>query len=87
MVKEFTIGFTYKGLSYGWEKGHLYRLPSTIASGKKYGFKKLSIISVGNKKGYRCMRDKLTIEQLTDMSVPIDVKVEIKERHKDLPKI
>lgn len=85
MVKVFSIGFKYKGFPYGWKSGELFRLPST-KSGKKYGLKKLSLIPVGNKKGYRCMRDKLTIEQLEEITGPINVKIETPKRHKDLPK-
>lgn len=83
MAIQFTIGFKHKGLQYGWKDGELYRLPS-MKSGKTYQIKKLSLIKVGNKQGYRCMRDKLTLEQLAHKSKPINVKVELK-KHKDLP--
>ena len=80
----FEIGFTHKGMQYGWKDKELYRLPSVMESGKTYGLKKLSIIPIGHKNGYRCVKDKLTIDQLKQISHSIHVVVDDK-KHKDLP--
>lgn len=69
MVKKFKYGFEYKGMNYGWNNKELYRLPSH--KGKKYyGLKKLTLIDVGNKKGYNVGRVKkpidMILEQMTE---------------------
>lgn len=73
MIKNFKYGFQYKGFNFGWKNKKLYRLSST-KSLKSYPFKKLSEIKIGNKKGYRVVRDKKTIEQLMELTEVINYK-------------
>ena len=85
MTLTFKYGFTYKGLSYGWNNQELYRLPTTATNGKYYGLKKLSIIKVGNHDGYRVNRDKLSINRLKSMTVDIDTEVRYINDKKHIP--
>lgn len=71
MTLNFKFGFNYKGLNFGWKDKHLYRLPS-VKNSRTYPLKKLSLIEVGRKKGYRVMRDRLTVDQLMEMNEVID---------------
>ena len=81
MIITFRYGFEYGGFQYGWYKKELYRLPS-VSGINTYGFKKMKIIKVGNKDGYRVKRQKLTIDQLTERTVKMFVEVEIiKNQH------
>lgn len=78
----FKKGFYYKGLLYGWYKKELYRLP--MQQNYVLGLKKLNVIKVGNKEGYRVAKDKKTIAQCMAMSTTINKKVEILV-HEDVP--
>lgn len=83
MVLKFKYGFEYLGFQYGWLNKELYRLPSTSGN-YHYGLKKLNIIKVGNKKGYRIKRDRMTIEQLKVRTTLIEREVAI-IKDKDIP--
>lgn len=83
MTLEITCGFEYKGFHYGWFNEELYRLPSFVGS-KKYVLKKLNVIKVGKNKGYRIKRDKLTIQQIKEMTVEMIREIHILE-NKDIP--
>lgn len=73
MIWNFKYGFTYKEFNFGWRNKKLFRLP-TIKNLKSYPIKELSTIDVGNKKGYRVVRDKKTIEQLMELTEIINYK-------------
>lgn len=73
MIRIYRYGFKYKNFTFGWFKKNLYRLPSE-SNLKFYPLKKLNIIDIGNKKGYRIVRDKKTIEQLQEMTEVINYK-------------
>ena len=71
MIRNYRYGFNYKNFTFGWFKKELYRLPSK--SGLSfYPLKKLNLIDVGNKKGYRIVRDKKTIDQLKELTEVIN---------------
>lgn len=67
----FKYGFEHKGFKYGWSNKQLYRLPISLNQ-RCYAFKKLNLIKIGNKVGYRLKKDKITIEQLRDKTISID---------------
>ena len=67
MVIHFKYGFEYKGFNFGWKDKNLFRLPSTKHK-KHFPLRKLSIIKIGNKKGYRVVKDKKTIDQLMEIT-------------------
>jgi len=69
---KFKYGFEYKGFNFGWNKKKLFRLPSEKKTLKNYPLKELSEIKIGNKKGYRIVRDKKTIVQLMEKTKIID---------------
>ncbi len=73
MIQNFKYGFEYKGFKYGWLKKELYRLPSQKHR-RHYGLRKLPIIKVGNKDGYRVVRDRFTIDQLMNLTERIDYR-------------
>ena len=83
MLLKFKYGFEYLGFQYGWLNKELYRLPSTSGN-YHYGLKKLNIIKVGNKKGYRIKKQKLTIEQIKERTVLIKTEI-IVVKDKDIP--
>jgi hypothetical protein len=70
----FTTGFEYKGLTFGWIGKKLFRLPG-ILNNRQIGLRKLPVIIVGNKRGYRLARDRKTIDQALAMTDSINVKV------------
>ena len=83
MIIRFKYGFFYKDFLYGWHQKELYRLPSNSGN-KKYGLKKLNVIQIGNKTGYRIKRDKLTINQLEQKTIVINQEIsQIKDQ--DVP--
>lgn len=82
MTKVFKYGFDYKEMSYGWYKKDLYRLPSVIGL-RTYSFRKLPLISIGNKKGYRIMQDPKTIEQLQQLTERIDYVYTVNGKNSD----
>tara|TARA_R110000772_G_scaffold35637_9_gene85853 strand:+ start:3897 stop:4157 length:261 start_codon:yes stop_codon:yes gene_type:complete len=85
MVWTFKYGFDYKGFSFGWKDKALYRLPSE-KNLKNYPLKILSIIKVGNKEGYRVVREKKTIDQLKEITEVINYKYVINGgKSKDCP--
>jgi len=84
MTIEFKYGFEYKGFTYGWSKKELYRLPS-VSGNKSYGLKKLPLILVGSKSGYRIKKDKFSIDQLKSMSKEINKSFEVINDNIDLP--
>lgn len=63
----FKYGFEYKGLNFGWKNKILYRLPSE-KNLRNYPLKKLNPIKIGNKTGYRVVKDKKTIDQLMEIT-------------------
>lgn len=83
MIINFQYGFGHKGFLFRWNEKELYRLPSE--NGKQYyPLKKLNLIKVGNQKGYRCKRDKLSLEQLKSKTIFIGKKISIIQ-DKDCP--
>lgn len=70
-------------MKYGWYKKELYRLPSIINL-RSYSFKKVPQILVGNKIGYRLMKKKYTLEQLSILTIPI-YEIKIKNNFENLP--
>lgn len=84
MKIEFKYGFEYDGFTYGWNKKELYRLPS-VSGNKSYGLKKLPLILVGNKSGYRIKQNKFSIDQLKSMSKEINKSFEVINDNIDLP--
>ncbi len=83
MVLNFEYGFLHKGFEYGWLNKELYRLPSTT-NNRYYPFKKMSVCKVGNKTGYRCKKDKISLAKLKDKTVVINKKISV-AKSKDLP--
>ncbi len=77
MVIDFKYGFEYKGFLYGWHKKKLYRLPSIAKDERKYSIKKLNLIDIGESKGYRLKRDKLTVTQCVERTILIDEALKI----------
>ena len=73
MVTLYKYGFVYKGFNFGWKDKILFRLPSE-KNLNYYPLKKLSSIDIGNKKGYRVVRDKKTIDQLMEITEVINYK-------------
>jgi len=71
----FKKGFYYKKFFYGWYKKELYKLPTN--NNYCTTLKKLSIIKVGNKEGYRIANDKKTIAQCVAITTTINKKVEV----------
>lgn len=71
MVRNYKYGFEYRGFTFGWFKKELYRLPSIVHL-RSYPIRKLNKIKVGNKDGYRVVRDRLTVDQLMEMTEVID---------------
>jgi hypothetical protein len=86
MIIDFKYGFEYNGFLFGWHKKELYRLPS-VSKGKSYGIKKLSIIKVGNDKGYRVKREKMSIKKIVEMTLPIEVAIKLAKDKKNIPLI
>lgn len=85
MLIEFKYGFEYRGFLYAWYRKELYRLPSLSVNKRKYGIKKLNIIKVGNKKGYRIKRDMLSITQCVQMTTTIIAAIhKYRKKHKPL---
>lgn len=84
MIK-FIYGISYKGFLYGWYKKELYRLPSADLQ-RGYSLKKLQRIIIGNKTGYRLRGDKLTMEQLEEITTLFNEPlIVLRRRDKDLP--
>lgn len=85
MITNFKYGFEYKSFNFGWKDKVLYRLPSQ-KNLKTYPLKKLSLIEIGNKKGYRVCRDKKTIDQLMEITEVINYKYVVNGYgHRDTP--
>lgn len=80
-IMQFTRGFEYKGIRYGWKSGELYRLPTVIGV-RVYGLKKMNLIPIGNLEGYRVSLDKKTIAQLKAITKTINFKI---VAHEDVP--
>ena len=75
MTMDFKYGIAWQGFIYGWFKKDLYRLPSE-SFGRHYPLKKLKKIPVGNQTGYCLKRKKLSVSQLTDMTIIIRKKIQ-----------
>jgi len=73
---QFKEGFIHKGFKFGWHNKKLYRLP-LVRKGKRYSLRKLDIIPIGNKEGFRLIRDKKSIDQVRDMTSPFKSVVKI----------
>ena len=84
MIYHFKYGFHYGIFFYGWYNKELYRLPNESYK-KTYGLKKLSPIQVGRKTGYRIHGDRLTIQQLREITVAMDKKISIVDKNYDCP--
>ena len=86
MVRIYKYGFKYKNFNYGWYKKELYRLPSVNFKNQNFPLKKLKLIDVGNKKGYRLFRDKKTLEQLEELTEVINYEYVVNgKQSKDTP--
>lgn len=76
MTTNYKYGFDYKRFSFGWKNKELHRLPSVLSYDngdiKSFPLKKLPLIDVGNKKGYRIVKDRKTIDQLMEMTEVIN---------------
>jgi len=75
MIIHFKYGIIHEGMTFGWYKKELYRLPGFLK--KTITFKKLNQIMIGNKVGYRLRGDKFTLEHLQTMTIFIDKKIQI----------
>ena len=85
MVKNFKYGFDYNSIKYGWLNKELYKLPQEINM-RGYSLKKITLINVGNKKGYRVATDRKTIDQLMEITEIIDFRYVINgNKSKDCP--
>lgn len=82
MIQIYKYGFEYKGMTFGWKNKELFRLPST-KNKRSYSLKKVPLITVGNKKGYRIVRDKKTIEQLMELTETINYKYVVNGKNDD----
>lgn len=80
----FSVGFEYKDVRYGFSKKKLYRLPYE-KDGRHYGLMVMPQINVGNKKGYRIQRDKLSINRIKNITIAVSWEVEQVFKHKDCP--
>ena len=74
MKNNFREGFKFKGLTYGWKRGHLYRLPFVSEDGRHFSTQKLKKITVGNRDGFVVGQVKKSINQLKDMTVKLNQK-------------
>lgn len=81
---EFQYGFELDGKRYGWKGKELYRLPFDSPTGYKYGLKKLTLVDIGNKKGYAFGGMRKTAEQLKSITKRVDYVINNGE-HPDLP--
>jgi hypothetical protein len=83
MIK-FNYGVKFKNILYGWHNKKLYRLPYI---NKNYNFplKELSLISIGNKYGYRLSGKKKTINQLKELTNLINFTYIDYSNNEDLP--
>ena len=73
MIIKFEFGLTFDGVIYGWKRKKLYRLPQIIGKGF-YPLIELTLINVGNGKGYNLKRKKKSLKQIKDMTIFIDYK-------------
>ncbi len=71
------------GVLYGWKDKELYRLPQHIGQ-RFYPLKKVNLIDVGRKKGYLIRGKRKTINQLEEITTPINF-VHQKIEDKDCP--
>jgi hypothetical protein len=85
MIWNFKYGFEYKGFNFGWKDKKLFRLPSE-KNLRNYPLKELKLIKIGNKEGYRVVRDKKTINQLMEITETINFKYIVNgKKHVDCP--
>ena len=78
-------GVSHNNITYGWFEKELYRLPIKIGL-RYFGLKKLKLIPIGNKFGYKLSQKKFTIEQLKEKTVLLEkVFTETKLTDKNLP--
>lgn len=63
-------GFEISGIEYGWKDRSLFRLPQLIGC-RAYSLKKLDLIPIGQKYGYRVGGKRKTIDQLKDITQPM----------------
>lgn len=83
MIRVYKYGFTYKHFNYGWYKKDLYRLPSVNSKNQNFPLKKLNLIKVNKKKGYRLLRDKKTLDQLEELTEVINYKYVINGKNSE----
>ena len=75
MIVNYEYGITFNGFVYGWKDRKLFRLPQVI--NKRFlPLKELSMINVGNNKGYLLNQKRLSMKQLQSMTGIINFKVE-----------
>ena len=76
MIINYTYGFKFDDILYGWkpnEKLRLFRLPQMIDK-RFYPLKEIPIIDVGKGKGFLVSRKRKSVNQLKDMTVFINFK-------------
>lgn len=80
-----TYALTHKGITYGWHNKKLYRLPCKIGL-RYYCLKKLTLVPIGRKFGYRLSQKAFTTDQLKQMTCLLIEPYYFTEiTHKDLP--
>lgn len=67
-MKVFRYGFIFKGFLFGWYEKDLYRIGQYDKT-RHYLLKKLDVIQIGQKYGYRCAGTRITIDQAKERTV------------------
>lgn len=73
---EFKFGFEFRGRRYGFYEKNLYRLPF-INGMRHYPMRIIPKISVGNLPGYRCCREKISINKIKALLKNVDWKEKV----------
>lgn len=72
MKNNFTEGFKFEGMTYGWKGSRLFRLSFISDTGRHYTTRELTKVSVGLKKGFVVGQYRKTIEQLKELTVKLN---------------
>lgn len=73
---EFSYGFEYLGVKYGWYKKDLYRLPFESKL-RYYGLKLIKPIYIGSTMCYNLQRKKITLKRIKLLTEKVNYNVEI----------
>lgn len=73
----FKYGLEIEGITYGWYKKELYRLPFNSEDNRYYSTKKLNQILIRNQIGYRLSGKRYTLNKLKNLTKLINLKEEI----------